>query len=112
MKNVGRFIPAGIAALVLGACVPEENPDPGPPPDRNWSEEAAQACRDAGGQPTRGFAGPTCAMPTPDGGKSCTSSADCTGFCLAETRTCSPETPYFGCHELYDNGQTSVICVD
>ena len=69
-------------------------------------------CAQRGGEVVIGLAGPTCAMPEPDAGKACLSSEQCSGFCLAKTRSCSPVRPYFGCHSLYENGEVVEICVD
>ena len=77
--------------------------------------ETEAACRDAGGRWERGgLAGQLlCFLPTPDAGKACTSAEDCTGFCLAETGACSPETPLFGCFALLDlDGSEVTICID
>lgn len=99
-------------AFVLGlaACQTDTGGDERPGAAK---DDAARAeCVAAGGTPTMGLVGPACARPTPDAGQACTSSEQCTGFCLAETRSCSPVTPYFGCHELLENGEIVTICVD
>ncbi len=54
-----------------------------------------------------------CFLPTPDAGKACTKATDCHGFCLAETGTCSAETPRFGCFARLDaSGARRMLCVD
>lgn len=54
-----------------------------------------------------------CFLPEPDAGKTCTKKTDCEGMCLADTRTCSPVTPMFGCFEFLDEtGQKVGICID
>lgn len=54
-----------------------------------------------------------CLKPTPDGGKSCSKASDCSGFCLADSRTCAAVRPMFGCHEiLAEDGTTVGLCVD
>ncbi len=101
-----------MAVAVLAACQPEEPAAEQP----NWramsEEELAETCGAQGGTPVRGLGGWTCAMPEPDAGQTCSNSSQCSGWCLAETRTCSPVRPYFGCHELYENGQIQALCVD
>lgn len=77
--------------------------------------ETEGACLDAGG--TWAYGGlsghPLCFLPTPDAGQACTTAADCTGFCLAETLTCTEVTPYFGCFDMIDlNGYEATLCVD
>lgn len=82
-------------------------------PTSGIDPEMQAECEAQGGQVVVGMAGPTCGLPQPDAGKACTSSEDCEGFCLAESRSCSPITPFFGCHELYEGGGDSVtICID
>lgn len=93
------------AALFLAACQPV-------------STKTAEmgTCEASGGQPTQGLAGPACAMPTPDGGKSCTSSDQCsTNLCIAEDGRghCAPYSPMFGCHDLFEDGaMIGTICID
>lgn len=56
-----------------------------------------------------------CTLPAPNAGKACKSSADCSGggFCLADTMTCAPTTPYTGCFkEALGGGKTATLCVD
>lgn len=97
------------AALALIGCVPQE---PGlPQPD----SAAQAACEAHGGTYGHGGLSPDflCFLPTPDAGKSCSAAADCSGACLADTRTCSKVTPKFGCYGFLDEqGQVLEICVD
>ena len=100
-----------LALALLAACRSDA------PPPTTGAETADPAlaadCADRGGTLVFGKAGPACAMPQPDAGQACTGSADCQGFCLADSRTCSPVTPFFGCHDLYEEGQPGVaICID
>ncbi|WP_103258330.1 hypothetical protein [Tabrizicola aquatica] len=98
-----------IAVLTLGACV-EEAPD-----GKRLSEADRAACLMQGGTVGRGGLLPdeVCFRPEPDAGKSCTAADDCSGVCLADTRTCSPVSPLFGCFEFLDEtGQTVGICID
>ena len=99
-----------IAALtVMAACQPE---DVAPVTDTATSK-VDQACVSQGGQMiVGGFGQLICQTPTPDAGASCVSSADCTGHCLAEGQVYTPMTPYFGCYETFENGQTATLCVD
>ena len=71
-----------------------------------------QQCEAAGGTMVIGLAGPQCARPEPDAGKACSDNKECSGFCLAATRTCSPVTPYFGCHDVLQGGKSVGLCVD
>ena len=101
--------------LMLGACQEElvPNPEPALPPELVAQEQANQDCVKAGGMPViNGFGISICQMKTQDGGKSCSSSDDCEGFCLAEGQMCTSHSPYFGCFETYENGQRPTLCVD
>lgn len=54
-----------------------------------------------------------CFMPQPDAGQACSKASDCNGVCLADSKTCSPEHPIFGCYSyLREDGSESMICVD
>ncbi len=77
--------------------------------------ETEAACLEAGGRWAIGglAGGSLCFLPTPDAGQACTKAEDCSGFCLAETGACSPETPLFGCFALLDlDGAEMSICID
>ena len=96
-------------AMVAGPLSAQSGLDAIDPP------ETEPACVEAGGRwATGGIAQqPLCFLPTPDAGAACTRADDCTGFCLAETGTCSPETPRFGCFALLDlDGAEVTICID
>ncbi|MBL9072249.1 hypothetical protein [Tabrizicola sp.] len=100
------------AGLLLASCV--EEPSTGPQGKALTSTERAE-CLMKGGKVGRGGLLPdeVCFLPEPDAGKSCTKKTDCEGLCLADTRTCSPVTPMFGCFEfLDDTGQKVGICID
>jgi hypothetical protein len=102
---------AGLA--LLAGCMGETEA-PWPPEAVDDPEERA-ACEAEGGTYRIGglLQEYVCFRPTPDAGASCTSGDDCTGFCLAETRSCAPVTPMFGCHAiLTEDGSETVICVD
>ena len=95
-----RLLALCLMVLVMVACKPEA-PSGTDQPD----------C--AGGQIVQSMSGPVCAMPNADAGKACARAGDCSGVCLAETRTCSPYSPQFGCFELLDEGGQMVgLCVD
>jgi len=107
----GRFVGL-IAALALVACV--EAP-PGGPQGKALTKAERAECLMKGGSTGRGglFPDEVCFLPEPDAGKACTKKTDCEGLCLADTRTCSPVTPMFGCFEFLDEtGQKVGICID
>ena len=105
-----KLLAATLTLLALAA--PARCSDAARDYPNGWSAADARACLASGGRVTRGMAGPACAMPTADAGKSCTNSEGCESFCLAEGRVCAPETPMFGCFATYENGQTRGLCVD
>ena len=54
-----------------------------------------------------------CYRQTRDANKHCESERDCEGLCLARSRTCAPQTPLFGCHEvLGSNGVRQTRCLE
>lgn len=55
----------------------------------------------------------TCYQQTSDANKLCDSSDDCSGECLARSRTCAPVTPLYGCHEiLTSEGVRQTRCLE
>ncbi len=54
-----------------------------------------------------------CYRITRDANKTCETERDCEGLCLARSRTCSPQTPFFGCHEvLSSSGVRQTLCIE
>ena len=99
--------------LVLAACVPEVDSQPHGKTTLNAAERAS--CLAMGGRVGRGGLLPDelCFRPTADAGKVCSRAEDCSGFCLADTRSCSTVTPMFGCIDrLGSDGQKTTLCVD
>ena len=104
-----QFILGAVLAALAGPVLAQAGPVEAEVP------ETEAACLDAGGRWAVGGLQqrPLCFMPTADAGKACTAAEDCTGFCLAETRTCSSEMPMFGCFALlYLDGAEVTICID
>ena len=55
----------------------------------------------------------TCFRITRDANKLCSSARDCEGLCLARSRTCAPQTPLFGCHEVLSaSGLRQTLCIE
>lgn len=53
----------------------------------------------------------TCYHQTRDAHKPCSTERDCEGVCLARSRTCAPQTPLFGCHEVISSsGLRQTMC--
>lgn len=106
-----RWSVALLAALLLAACQSEA--DEGSPGGQAGG--GGLSCAAQGGTVSRApLSGQEiCIRPTPDAGQSCTRKSDCAGFCLAETRSCAPVTPMFGCFGvLTEDGTEATLCVD
>ncbi|MGR3514231.1 MAG: hypothetical protein ACU0GG_15835 [Paracoccaceae bacterium] len=55
----------------------------------------------------------TCYRTTRDANKRCDSARDCEGLCLARSRTCAPQTPLFGCHDVFSaDGLRQTLCIE
>lgn len=109
-----------LAALVLltaAACQPgREPPETGLPGfDPNLIAREKATCEESGGRWGQGGAEGAfvCFETTPDAGQSCAAATDCSGLCLARSRSCSPIKPLFGCNEVLDStGRTATLCVE
>lgn len=97
-----RAVCAALVLVFVTACWAEE-PKPRP---------SVETCEENGGTLVNGLVGPICTMPEPDAGAACRDSSECSGVCLADTRTCSPLRPMVGCFSYLDQGETFEICVD
>lgn len=54
-----------------------------------------------------------CYRITRDANMRCSAKSDCEGLCLARSRTCAPQTPLYGCHEvLSSSGQRQTLCIE
>ena len=55
----------------------------------------------------------TCFRITEDANKPCKNANDCEGLCLARSRTCAPQVPLFGCHEVLSaSGVRQTLCIE
>lgn len=84
-----------------------------PEPERPDPERAA--CERTGGRMVAGPGGfgRLCVQPTPDAGKACRASGDCSGHCLARGNVCAPLTPLLGCHDiLLAGGERVTQCIE
>ena len=108
---------AAVVILALAACQQEQ----GPPPsglagyDPHLVETRRAECIQKGGRFGKGgLSGAlVCYQMTGEELKSCSNANDCTGMCLARSRTCTPVTPFFGCNEvLTQSGAKATICID
>ena len=59
-----------------------------------------------------------CVLPMADAGQSCTTGTSCDGgLCLVQgssdtTGQCVPRSPFFGCHDVVENGSVATLCLD
>lgn len=115
MRGFGRGLSIAIASFALVAC--QEDGPSGPVEMQAFPdvfEAERTACERDGGRwaPRAGDAVYVCYRETPDAGKLCSGASDCEGLCLARSRTCSPITPFLGCHEvLTEGGGRATLCV-
>lgn len=77
--------------------------------------QARASCERQGGRfgPTPSKNAFVCYVTLKDANERCASADDCSGLCLARSRTCSPIEPFFGCHDvLLRGGQRATQCVE
>ena len=94
-----------ILAIALASCQPADpKPDPTIEFGPDFLESQRAQCEADGGTFGGGEDAPlVCYRETGEGTKQCTSSNDCSGDCLARSRTCSPITPLLGCNDILDS---------
>lgn len=95
---------------------PASDPAAAEPAPRVIVKSPAQiTCERRGGRwsATGGGVAAFCQTPTRDGGKTCSASTDCTGYCLEKSRTCAPITPMLGCHDILNEaGRMLTQCIN
>ena len=111
---VPESAPAG-EAPALSPVEAAAEPEPAAAQPSVAKSPAQMACEKQKGVWTSAGSGSAnfCQKPTRDGGKSCSKSSDCDGYCLARSQTCAPITPMFGCQEiLNENGRMLTECIN
>ena len=105
-----------IAVIVVSACQSDAPEEVAPGTfDPGLVERQRAQCEESGGRwGSGGQEGRlVCFLVTPDANASCNSASDCEGLCLARSRTCSPVTPFFGCHEVLNGrGAAQTLCIE
>ena len=116
MSAIRQIVTVVFLGLMLAGCQ-EDAGDSGdvatPVPDILAPQKAA--CEKDGGRwgkvPNRETF--TCYRLTTDANKTCASKRDCDGLCLARSRTCAPQVPFFGCHEVLSaSGIRQTLCIE
>ena len=116
MSVMRRVLATVLLLVALGACdedSPSDTTSESLFPDLLTSER--EACENTGGRwATAATEGAfTCYRDLPDAHKSCQSSQDCRGQCLARSRTCTPVEPFFGCLQVLSaSGLPQTVCVE
>lgn len=107
----GLAVACLIGLTMLTGCQPQDAP--AQDTAQEWPQTRT-ACVAAGGwfEKAGRLQERQCILPTPDAGKTCGGPEDCVSVCMAQTRTCAPQRPMFGCFEILDAGQTAMLCVD
>ncbi|MCU0907438.1 MAG: hypothetical protein MUF73_08325 [Rhodobacteraceae bacterium] len=108
-----------VAVLWLAACgtalLPGDSPTPrAAAPAATPGELQRIACERRGGRltPGPGRGSLICAVTPRDAGQTCARSTDCSGECLARSRTCAPVVPLRGCHDVLDSsGRSTRLCL-
>lgn len=119
MPRLSALLLVSLLAAPAGAQT-RPGSDAQPVPDHLTLETPApftvKGCLLAGGRvetfPITG--GQMCNMPTGDGGRPCSTAADCESYCLSDTRTCHGWRSLGpGCHGLIEeNGRQVTLCID
>lgn len=96
--------------LALAACQADRKPKADlSPVGEARMDQFHKGCLASGGEylPT-GARSYSCTGVPKDAGKACSKASDCTGDCLARSRSCAPVVPLFGCNEVLDESGAQV----
>lgn len=116
MRAIRRGLAMLACGLLLAACQedgPAASSETSAIPD--LLSIAAKDCERSGGNwgPAPGKAASVCYRAMRDSGKQCRAADDCSGLCLARSRTCSPVEPFYGCHEVLNReGGRQTLCIE
>ena len=111
-----RVAAALFVLVALAAC--DEDSAEAPETEsifQNTTATQRETCERSGGRwgTAKNAAAFVCYRTMPDANRTCETSRDCAGICLARSRTCSPVKPFFGCHEeITPSGAIQTVCVE
>ncbi len=116
MSAVRRIVTVIVMSVLLAGC--QEDGSDADSTDADIPSALAPqraACEKDGGRwgKVPGRDAFVCYRITRDANQPCQSERDCEGLCLARSRTCAPQTPFFGCHEvLSSSGVRQTLCTE
>lgn len=114
MSDIRHFLTVSLSILLLAAFQEDDAETASSDadvPDILAPQRAA--CEEDGGRwgAVPGTITFTCFRITKDANQPCETERDCEGLCLARSRTCAPQKPFFGCHEILSaSGLRQTIC--
>ncbi len=116
MSAIRRTMTVVVMSVLLAGCQEDGSDAEAADPDipRALAPQRA-ACEKDGGRwgKVPGRDAFVCYRITRDANQPCRSERDCEGLCLARSRTCAPQTPFFGCHEvLSSSGVRQTLCTE
>ncbi len=118
MSAIRRTVTVLVASVLLAGCQEDGSDaeaDAAVAEIPNILAPQRAACEKDGGRwgKVPGRESFACYRVTRDANKPCATERDCEGLCLARSRTCSPQTPFFGCHEvLSSSGVRQTLCIE
>ena len=116
MSAFRRVLTVVLMMVVLLSC--DEDSGSAPASDSIFPDlmnEQRESCERRGGRwgPAANKTTFVCYQTLPDANQTCKTGRDCQGFCLSRSRTCSPVTPFYGCHEVLSNsGLPQTVCIE
>ena len=116
MSAIRRTMTVVVMSVLLAGCQEDGSDADAADPDIPGALAPQRAaCEKDGGRwgKVPGRDAFVCYRITRDANQPCQSERDCEGLCLARSRTCAPQTPFFGCHEvLSSSGVRQTLCTE
>ena len=116
MSAIRRTMTVVVMSVLLAGCQEDgSDADAADPDIPSALAPQRAACEKDGGRwgKVPGRDAFVCYRITRDANQPCQTERDCEGLCLARSRTCAPQTPFFGCHEvLSSSGVRQTLCTE